>query len=116
VHYRLAGGRSWHRRRPGTALDLTVVVAGGLLGQSRSRYATHTGNVTRFPDIDYGGVLADQRTPEQEVLHAIRQQPDAGFAIHDVGGHVDRLIAERAELRALWRDRPTDSRPSARPS
>ncbi len=54
--------------------------------------------VTRLPEVDYGGVLADQRTAEREVLDALRRQPDTGFAIHDAPGRVQRLLAERAEL------------------
>jgi conjugative relaxase-like TrwC/TraI family protein len=84
----------------------------GYTGQSRSRHATHTWNVTRLPEIDHGGVLADQRTPEQEILDALRRQPETGFAIHDAPSRVERLLAERAELRALLRDRPADRRPA----
>ncbi|MGH9039150.1 MAG: AAA family ATPase, partial [Acidimicrobiia bacterium] len=86
----------------------------GYTGQSRSRHATHTWNVTRLPDIDFGGVLADQRTPDQEVLHALRRQPDPGFAIHDAPSRIERLLAERTELRALLRDRPPDRQPALR--
>ena len=84
----------------------------GYTGQSRSRHATHTWNVARLPDIDHGGVLADQRSPEREVLDALRRQPDTGFAIHDAPGRVERLLAERAALRALLRHRPPDRRPA----
>jgi len=84
----------------------------GYTGQSRSRHATHTWNVTRLPEIDYGGVLADQRTPEKEVLDALRRQPDTGFAIHDSPSRVHSLLAERAELRALLQHRPPDRRPA----
>ena len=48
----------------------------GYVGQSRGRHPTHTWNVTRLPELDHGGVLADQRTPEREVLDALRRQPD----------------------------------------
>ena len=85
----------------------------GYTGQSRSRHATHTWNVTRIPEIDHGGVLADQRSPEREVLDALRRQPDTGFAIHDAGpGRIHRLLAERAELRALLQHRPPDRHPA----
>jgi hypothetical protein len=84
----------------------------GYTGQSRSRHATHTWNVTRLPDIDHGGVLADQRTPEREVLDALRRQPDTGFAIHDAPSRVEQLLAERAALRALLQERPPDRRPA----
>ncbi|HVW32317.1 MAG TPA: hypothetical protein VHL53_07245, partial [Acidimicrobiia bacterium] len=86
----------------------------GYTGQSRSRHATQTWNVTRLPDIDHGGVLADQRTPEREVLDALRRQPDTGFAIHDAPGRIQRLLAERAELRALLQHRPPDRHPAMR--
>ncbi|MGH3119267.1 MAG: hypothetical protein ACRDQ2_19565 [Gaiellales bacterium] len=63
---------------------------------------------------DFGGVLADQRTPEQEVLSALRRQPDTGFAIHDAPSRIERLLAERTELRALLRGRPPDRQPALR--
>ena len=84
----------------------------GYTAQSRGRHATHTWNVTRLPDLDHGGVLADQRTPEREVLDALRRQPDTGFAVHDAPSHIERLLAERAELRALLRQRPPDRHPA----
>src|SRR5205807_10453072 len=61
----------------------------GYTAQSRGRHATHTWNVSRLPDIDYGGVLADQRTPETEVLDAMRREPDTGFAIHDAPSRIE---------------------------
>ncbi len=84
----------------------------GYTAQSRGRHATHTWNVTRLPELDHGGVLADQRTPEREVLDALRRQPDTSFAIHDAPGRIDRLRAERAEIQALLRHRPPDRRPA----
>ncbi|MGH8974575.1 MAG: AAA family ATPase [Acidimicrobiia bacterium] len=48
----------------------------GYTGQSRSRCATHTWNVTRHPEIDFGGVLADQRTPT-----AKSSTPSSGYPI-----------------------------------
>ena len=86
----------------------------GYTGQSRSRHATHTWNVARLPEIDHGGVLADQRPAEHRVLDALRRMPDSGFAIHDAPGRVERLLAERAELRAVLRERPSDRRPAFR--
>jgi hypothetical protein len=85
----------------------------GYTGQSRSRHATHTWNVTRLPEVDHG-VLADQRTVEAEVLNALRRKPDTGFAIHDAPGRVERLRAEQTELRALLQERPPDRRPAFR--
>ena len=85
----------------------------GYTAQSRGRHATHTWNVARLPDIDHG-VLADQRIPEREVLDALRRMPDTGFAIHDAPSHLEHLLAERAELRAPFRDRPPDRRPAFR--
>jgi conjugative relaxase-like TrwC/TraI family protein len=84
----------------------------GYTGQSRSQHATHTWNVARLPEIDHGGVLADGRTPERQVLDALRRLPDTGFAIHDAQRKVDRLVAERTELRALLRAQPPDLRPA----
>ena len=82
----------------------------GYTAQSRGRHATHTWNVTRLPDLDHGGVLADQRTPEREVLDALRRRPDTGFAVHDASGRIDRLRVERGELHAILRYRPPDRR------
>lgn len=82
----------------------------GYVGQSRSRLATHTWNVSRLPEVDHGGVLADQRTPEREVLDALLRVPDTGFATHDDPRCVERLLAERAELQAVLRLRPQDRR------
>jgi hypothetical protein len=84
----------------------------GYTAQSRSRRATHTWNVTRLPEVDHGGVLSDQRTPEREVLDALRRVPETGFAIHDAPNRTRRLLAERTELRALLQDRPPDRRPA----
>jgi hypothetical protein len=86
----------------------------GYTGQSRGRHATHTWNVTRLPEIDHGGVLADQRSPEREVLDALRRQPDTGFAVHDAPSHIERLLAEQAALRDTLRHRPSDRRPAFR--
>ena len=86
----------------------------GYVGQSRSRLATHTWNVSRLPDIDHGGVLADQRTPEREVLDALLRVPDTGFATHDDPLRVEQLLAERTELQAILRLRPPDRRPELR--
>src|SRR5205814_748629 len=61
---------------------------------------------------DHGGVVADQRTAEREVLDALRRQPEPGFAVHDADAHVARLFAERAELRAVLRHRPPDRHPA----
>ena len=86
----------------------------GYTGQSRSRHATHTWNVTRLPDIDHGGVLADQRTPNQEVLTALGRVQDTSFAVHDTPTRLGHLLAERAELRAVLRHRPPDRHPAFR--
>jgi hypothetical protein len=80
----------------------------GYTGQSRSRYATHTWNVTRLSDIDHGGVLADQRTADREVLDALRRVPETGFAVHDTPSRLAHLLAERAEHQAVLATRPPD--------
>lgn len=36
----------------------------GYVAQSRSKFPTHTWNVSRVIDVDYGGILADRRAPE----------------------------------------------------
>jgi conjugative relaxase-like TrwC/TraI family protein len=82
----------------------------GYVGQSRSRLATHTWNVNRLPDVDFGGVLADQRSPEREVLDALLRVPDTGFATHDDPGRIRRLLAEHAEHRAVLASAPLNRR------
>ena len=86
----------------------------GYVGQSRSRQPTHTWNVTRVPEVDVGGVPADQRSAEKVVLDALRRQPDTGFAIHDAPSRVERLLTEQYELRHLLRQRPPDAGPALR--
>jgi conjugative relaxase-like TrwC/TraI family protein len=86
----------------------------GYVGQSRSRQPTHTWNVTRVPEVDFGGVPADQRNAEKVVLDALRRQPDTGFAIHDAPSRVEQLVAEQSELRHLLRQRPPDAGPALR--
>jgi conjugative relaxase-like TrwC/TraI family protein len=86
----------------------------GYVGQSRSQRPTHTWNVTRIPEVDFGGVRADQRNAEKVVLDALRRLPDTGFAIHDAPSRVEQLLAEQSELRGLLRQRPPDPRPALR--
>jgi hypothetical protein len=78
----------------------------GYVGQSRSRQPTHTWNVTRVPEIDFGGVLADQRGPDKVVLDALRRVPDTEFATHDRPRTKEELLAERAEHKAILATRP----------
>jgi hypothetical protein len=86
----------------------------GYTGQSRSRHATHTWNVARLPEVDHDGVVADDRTPGQEVLDALRRRPDTGFAIHEAPTRLERLLADRSKLRALLEQRPPDRQPALR--
>ena len=86
----------------------------GYTGQSRSRHATHTWNVTRLPEIDYGGVLADQRTPDREVLDALLRVPDSRFATHDDPDHIQLLLAERTEHETVLAGAPPDRRGNLR--
>jgi conjugative relaxase-like TrwC/TraI family protein len=69
----------------------------GYTGQSRSQHPTHTWNVTRLPEIDHGGILADDRTPDREVLDALLRVPDHSFATHDDPARIHGLLAERRE-------------------
>jgi hypothetical protein len=84
----------------------------GYTAQSRGRHATHTWNVTRLPEVDHGGVLADQRTPGKEVLDAMRRVPDTAFAIHDAPSRVEQLLDEQSRLRFLLRQRPPNVAPA----
>lgn len=49
------------------------------------------------PEVDYGGVLADRRSPDREVLDALLRVPDTSFATHDDPSRISQLLAERAE-------------------
>jgi hypothetical protein len=86
----------------------------GYVGQSRSRRPTHTWNVRPVPDVDVGGVPADERTAERVVLDALRHQADTGFAVHDTPTRIEQLRTERRELRALLQYQPVDPQPSFR--
>jgi conjugative relaxase-like TrwC/TraI family protein len=80
----------------------------GYVGQSRSRCATHTWNVARVAHVDHGGVLAEQRTPDREVLDAMLRVSDSGFAVHDVPDRLAELLAERAEHQRVLTTRPPE--------
>ena len=86
----------------------------GYVGQSRSRQPTQTWNVARVPEVDLGGVPADQRSAEKVVLNALRREPDSGFAIHDAPGRLEGLLAKQSELRYLLHQRPPDAGPALR--
>jgi conjugative relaxase-like TrwC/TraI family protein len=82
----------------------------GYTGQSRSQHATHTWNVTRLPEIDHGGILADDRSPDREVLDALLRIPTTRFAIHDDPSHIQRLLAERKEHETVLAGAPPNRR------
>ncbi|MDQ3947348.1 MAG: hypothetical protein M3357_19755, partial [Actinomycetota bacterium] len=82
----------------------------GYTGQSRSQHATHTWNVTRLPEIDHAGILADDRTPDREVLDALLRIPETSFATHDDPSHIQRLLAERKEHETVLAGAPADRR------
>ena len=50
----------------------------------------------------------------QEVLDAMRREPDTGFAIHDAPCRIEELLDKQSELRFLLRQRPPDVRPAIR--
>ncbi|MGH9222313.1 MAG: AAA family ATPase [Acidimicrobiales bacterium] len=81
----------------------------GYVGQSRSRTPTHTWNVRRAPAVDHGGILADDRDGAEQVLAALRREPDVTFAGIDDPWPLDRrLRAEQAEHRQVLARCPED--------
>jgi conjugative relaxase-like TrwC/TraI family protein len=83
----------------------------GYVAQSRSKFPTHTWNVSRVIDVDYGGILAHRRTPEEEVLQALERAELKTFAAGaDPSRTERRLQAELAAQQAIVDTRPPDRR------
>ncbi len=83
----------------------------GYVAQSRSKLPTHTWNVSRVIDVDYGGILADRRTPEAEVLRALERTTPKTFAAGaDPSLTERRLQAELEAQQAIVDTRPPDRR------
>lgn len=83
----------------------------GYVAQSRSQYPTHTWNVSRVIDVDYGGILADRRTPEEEVLQALERAELKTFAAGaDPSVDERRLQTELEDQQAIVVTRPPDRR------
>ncbi|HSH61568.1 MAG TPA: hypothetical protein VK988_18360, partial [Acidimicrobiales bacterium] len=81
----------------------------GYVGQSRSRFPTHTWNVSRLVDGDHGGRLADDRSTPETVAAAMARQPLTTLAAVDDPNVLDReLSAELAEHRAVLATRPPE--------
>lgn len=80
------------------------------VGQSRSRLPTHTWSEARVIEADFGGALADRRTPEQEVLAAMERAPLKTFAATDDPWVLHRrLTAELTEHQEVIATRPRDT-------
>lgn len=83
----------------------------GYVAQSRSKFPTHTWNVSRVIDVDYGGILADRHTPEEEVLHALERAELKTFAAGaDPTVAERRLVSELAAQQAIVATVPPDRR------
>ena len=83
----------------------------GYVAQSRSKLPTHTWNVSRVVDVDYGGILADRRPPEAEVLRALeRAEPKTFAAGADPSLTERRLEADLEAQHAIVATRPPDRR------
>jgi hypothetical protein len=83
----------------------------GYVAQSRSKHPTHTWNVSRVIDVDYGGILADLRPPEAEVLQALERAELKTFAAGaDPSITERRLQAELEAQQAIVATRPPDRR------
>lgn len=83
----------------------------GYVAQSRSKLPTHTWNVSRVVDVDYGGILADRRPPEEEVLRALERAELKTFAAGaDPSITERRLQADLEAQQAIVATRPPDRR------
>jgi conjugative relaxase-like TrwC/TraI family protein len=81
----------------------------GYSGQSRSRQPTHTWNTATVAASDHGGVLADRRSPAQQVAAALARQPDSRLAAHSDPFIVERqLVAQIEAHRAVLDRQPPD--------
>ena len=69
----------------------------GYSGQSRSRQPTHTWNTATVTAVDHGGVLADRRSPAEQVAAALARQPDTRLAARSDPFIVDRQLAEQIQ-------------------
>ncbi len=70
----------------------------GYVGQSRGRRPTDTWNTRPVPEVDHGGILAEDRDGAERVLAALAREPDTTFAAGDDPWPADRrLRAERDE-------------------
>jgi len=77
------------------------------VGQSRSQHPTHTWNVTPVIGTDFGGAMADRRSPDEVVLAAMGRVPLKTFAFADDPWVPDRrLSAEIAEHQEVIATRP----------
>ncbi|HEV2810918.1 MAG TPA: MobF family relaxase [Acidimicrobiales bacterium] len=91
----------------GASLDALV----GYTGQSRGRAPTHTWNTRALAVVDYGGVVADDRSASEVVLAGLSREPVTTFAAHDDPWVLDaELSAERAEHLEVLEGAPPDRR------
>jgi hypothetical protein len=67
----------------------------GYTGQSRSRQPTHTWNTTPLVTLDHGGVVADQRTPDERVVAALARRPDPTMAARSDPWTLDHQLSTR---------------------
>jgi conjugative relaxase-like TrwC/TraI family protein len=82
----------------------------GYVGQSRGQAPTHTWNTRAEADHPLG-LLADDRSPGEAVLDAMRRDQAKTLAAHDDPWTLDnRLRAERDEHAAVVATRPPDPR------
>ncbi len=83
----------------------------GYVAQSRTKLPTHTWNVSRVIDVDYGGILAERRTADEEVLQALERAELKTFAAGvDPSLTERRLVSELAAQQAIVATRPPDRR------
>jgi hypothetical protein len=77
----------------------------GYSGQSRSRQPTHTWNTATVAASDHGGVLADRRSPAQQVAAALARQPDPRLAAYSDPFIVERQLTARIQAHHAVLDR-----------
>ena len=96
-----AQGGTWdHAHLLGTA---ALDAYRGYTAQSRARQPTHTWNTATVPTVDFGGRLAHQPDPDDQVVTALARIPDTTMAAVDDPWIVDRqlcdiIAAHQAEL------------------
>ena len=85
----------------------------GVTPQSRSRQPTHTWNTATVPTVDFGGRLANQVEPDDQVVAALARVPDTTMAAVDDPWIADRELPEIIAVHQAELDRQPPDRQHA---